>query len=106
MDDLDRAAITAAITEYADPELDTRLLDAGSLKELRIDGRAVSATVELGFPCASRRERLEAALRARIEALGASAAQVRIETVIQSHAVQRNLKPVNNIKNIVAVASG
>src|SRR6476659_39464 len=106
MDDLDRAAIEAAITDYLDPELDAKLLESGSLKDLRIDGRSVTARIELGFPCASRRERFEAALQARMESCGAAPAQVQIETLIQSHAVQRNLKPINNIKNIVAVASG
>jgi ATP-binding protein involved in chromosome partitioning len=106
MDDLDRAAIEAAITDYVDPELDARLLESGSLKDLRIDGRGATARIELGFPCASRRERFEAALQARMESSGATPAHVQIETLIQSHAVQRNLKPVNNIKNIVAVASG
>ena len=88
MDDLDRAAIEAAITDYVDPELDARLLESGSLKDLHIDGRAVTARIELGFPCASRREAFEAALQARVASCGATPAHVQIETLIQSHAVQ------------------
>jgi len=106
MDDLDRAAIEAAITDYDDTELGARLLESGSLKSLRIDGRQVHAQLQLGFPCASRRHHFETAVRERIQAAGASSADIHVEVEIVSHAVQRNLKPVNNIKNIVAVASG
>jgi ATP-binding protein involved in chromosome partitioning len=106
MDPLSRPDVEAAIAAYVDPDLQENLLQAGAVKELAIDGRAVELRVQLGFPCASRLAALETALRERLMAAGASAATVAIEVRIIAHSVQRNLKPINEIKNIVAVASG
>jgi ATP-binding protein involved in chromosome partitioning len=106
MDDLNRAAVEGAIAGYVDPDLDADLVAAGAVKDLRITGRDVDLKIELGFPCASRRAALDETLRERILAAGAASAKVAIEVRVESHAVQRNLKPISQIKNIVAVASG
>ncbi len=70
-------------------------------------GDQVSATIELGIPAdsvlQSIRAQIEAALR---EETGVKTVDVDISTKITSHAVQGNLKPVQGIKNIIAIASG
>jgi ATP-binding protein involved in chromosome partitioning len=106
MTQLDRAAVDAAIASYVDPDLGASLTEAGAIKAVRIAGADVEVDVELGFPCASRRAALEEDLRGRILAAGAAGVKVAIEVRIAPHAVQPNLKPIKEIKNIIAVASG
>jgi ATP-binding protein involved in chromosome partitioning len=46
-------------------------------------------------------------VRAKVAAIkGVSRVEVKVETRITAHAVQKNLKPLEGIKNIIAVASG
>ncbi len=67
----------------------------------------VSATIELGIPADSLlpsfRAQIEAALR---NETGISTIDIELSTKIASHAVQGNLKPIQGIKNIIAIASG
>jgi ATP-binding protein involved in chromosome partitioning len=63
--------------------------------------------VRLGYPAASFHAELKETLANRIKAdTGALEVNVEIGTDIVSHAVQKNLKPLPGVKNIVAVASG
>jgi len=67
----------------------------------------VKAAIELGFPCDSAHEsiikQISDALRAET---GASNAEIELDTRIIRHAVQRSVKPIDAVKNIIAVASG
>jgi ATP-binding protein involved in chromosome partitioning len=78
-----------------------RVLDAG------VAGDVAKASVELGFPCASAlsviREQISDTLRAET---GAAKVDVELRTRIIRHAVQSNLKPIDAVKNLIAVASG
>lgn len=71
-----------------------------------IDG-TLDATIELGFPCESAHEAIrrdiDAALRAEH---GLQAGDIALTTRITRHGVQRNLKPIPGVKNLIAVASG
>jgi ATP-binding protein involved in chromosome partitioning len=67
----------------------------------------VSAAIELGIPADNLqplfRAQIEGALR---EETGISTVDVELSTKILSHAVQGNLKPIQGIKNVIAIASG
>src|SRR6185312_10769144 len=65
------------------------------------------AQIALGYPAGGYQEELAAALGAHLAAAGLGVElTIELESDIRSHAVQRNLKPLAEIKNIVAVASG
>ncbi len=67
----------------------------------------LSATIELGFPCESAhaaiRQEISDAISARSDL---TAGEIRLTTRIARHGVQRNLKPIGGVKNVIAVASG
>jgi ATP-binding protein involved in chromosome partitioning len=67
----------------------------------------IRATVKFGLPIerdfAGLRERLE---RTLVEATGVRDVAVELSTDITAHGVQRNLKPLAAIRNVIAVASG
>lgn len=102
-----KEAVEQAIQGYTEPHLGRDLVSTKSIKAIDIDGDRVRVEVRLGFPASGIRAALAASLRERIEALpGVSAAQVDIDWEVKAHSVQKSLKPIGKVKNIIAVASG
>jgi len=100
-------AVRAALDAYLDPYLQDTLGAAQAVREVRAAGEGFAARVALGFPVGGYQAELTAALRAQLAAAGIAAPlAVDLESDIRAHAVQRNLKPLGDIRNIVAVASG
>jgi ATP-binding protein involved in chromosome partitioning len=101
------AAVRTALEAYVDPFLGESLGAAQALRALEGSGGAYRAGVQLGIPVGGYREELSAALAAHLRAAGLSVAlELDLEADIKAHAVQRHLKPIADIKNVVAVASG
>jgi ATP-binding protein involved in chromosome partitioning len=70
------------------------------------DGRIV-AKIELGFPADSQLETYRSHIVAALTAeSGATDVSVELSTNIVAHGVQRNLKPLPNVRNVIAIASG
>ena len=100
-------ALRAGVESYRDPYLGQTLGDAKAITESRVDARELHLDITLGFPCADYAQELGAALRTHLgAALGERSLALTMRSVITAHAVQRTLKPLENVKNIVAVASG
>jgi len=100
-------AVRAALDAYLDPYLQDTLGAAQAVREVRAAGEGFTARIALGFPVGGYQAELTAALRAQLAAAGIAAPlAVELESDIRAHAVQRNLKPLGDIRNIVAVASG
>ncbi|GMR07993.1 MAG: iron-sulfur cluster carrier protein ApbC [Gammaproteobacteria bacterium] len=107
MADVAKAAVEAAIKEYIDPYLEQDLISTKSVKNIVVDGDKVSVAVSLGFPANGYHDELSSKLKERIEAIdGVSAADVSVASKIAAHSVQKGVKPIENIKNIIAIASG
>ncbi|MBT8102009.1 MAG: iron-sulfur cluster carrier protein ApbC [Gammaproteobacteria bacterium] len=87
--------------------VDRKLGEVARVRDASLSGDTVKATVELGFPCNSLhdsiRDRISDELRAET---GAENVEINLQTRIIRHAVQKNLKPIDGVKNIIAVASG
>ncbi len=92
---------------YIDPYLGQSLGDAKSVASVTLEGGVLSVELVLGFPCADYEDELKAALVEHLQPLlGALRLDLNLRAQITAHAVQRTLKPMANVKNIVAVASG
>jgi ATP-binding protein involved in chromosome partitioning len=106
-DDSTLNAVRSALEAFVDPYLGQTLGQAGALRDLAAAGGGYRARFALGYPVGGYREELTAALEAHLAAAGLRVPlTLELEADIRSHAVQRNLKPLGDIKNIVAVASG
>ncbi len=102
-----RQQIEAAIRGYHDPYLGKDLVSASAVREIAVDGRRARVRIALGFPARGYHDTLAAALRERIEAIdGIDGADIAIDSSVITHAVQKGVKPIPNIRNIIAVASG
>ena len=89
------------------PEIQRPLGEIGQITALKLSDSAISATVRLGFPVARASGFLQEAIVAELrERTGIDAIEIDIETDIVAHGVQRNLKPLAGVKNVIAVASG
>ena len=107
MAELTRQAVEQALQGVEDPHLGQDLVSAGCVESITVEGGTVQVRVVLGYPAAHYRERLEAELRAAVEALeGAHSVELDIGTRIAAHAVQPGLKPMEEVKNVIAIASG
>jgi ATP-binding protein involved in chromosome partitioning len=106
-DDATLNALRAALDSYVDPYLGESLGAAQAVQELAPASGGVAARIRLGFPVGGYRDELAAALKKHLAQAGIDT-PLTLELVsdIRSHAVQRNLKPIEQIKNVVAVASG
>jgi ATP-binding protein involved in chromosome partitioning len=96
-----------ALESYVEPYLGETLGVAQAVRELRATDAGFTARIVLGFPVGGYHAQLAAALSGQLAAAGLTAPlSVQLEAEILAHAVQRNLKPLGEIRNVVAVASG
>ena len=106
-DDTTLDALRAALDRYVDPYLGETLGNAHALRDVSATAKGYTARIALGFPVGGYRSELTDALAGHLAAAGIQAGlAVELEADIRSHAVQPNLKPLEQIKNVVAVASG
>ena len=95
------------LKEYIDPYLEADLVSAKTVRNIMIEGDQVVVDVVLGFPADGYKNELAAKLKAMVESLdGVAQARVNINTAIQAHTVQKGVKTISGIKNIIAIASG
>jgi ATP-binding protein involved in chromosome partitioning len=89
------------------PGVGHSVAEIGRVASVAVDGRKASIEIDLGFPASGLHPDL---VRAVTKAAGESAeiddVAVTVGTKITAHGVQRNLKPLENVKNIIAIASG
>ncbi len=101
------AAVRALLSSYVDPYLGVSLAEAKAIAGVSASDGIITVTLEFGFPCADYAGELLPALQAHLaSALGDAHLNLTLRSQITPHAVQKTLKPLTNVKNIVAVASG
>ncbi len=76
------------------------------VKNLTVDGATVSLDVTLGYPAQSQFAAIRTQLQTAFKAAGFERAMVNVFSKVQTHAVQRGVKVLPSVKNIIAVASG
>jgi ATP-binding protein involved in chromosome partitioning len=107
MTTIEKVDIENLLKNIIDPNVETDLVTARSVKSIVVEGASVAVRLELGYPAKSFIEGFKQQVMEQIKALeGVSSVEVDIKVNIVSHAVQNNLKPIANVKNIIAIASG
>jgi len=95
-----------ALKRVVDPNTGKDLVSTRSARNVRVEGGDVSVDVELGYPAASQVEGIRRAVIDALKAAGAANVSANVTMKIVAHTVQRGLKVLPNVKNIIAVASG
>ncbi|MDP9082408.1 MAG: iron-sulfur cluster carrier protein ApbC [Pseudomonadota bacterium] len=100
-------ALRERLETYADPYLGQTLGQAKAVSCVATRAGVVSLELLFGFPCADYVAELRGALEAHLQPLlGSARLDLTLRAQITAHAVQRTLKPLAKVKNVVAVASG
>lgn len=105
MTTISRDAVLAALSKVQEPELHQDLVSLGMVRDLVIDGKAVSFTVMLTTPACPLRGRIEKEAREAVEALGAGPVTVKLDSDVPNDGRMRGLVSAP-VKNAIAVASG
>lgn len=99
--------ITAILSSYIDPYLKKDLVSAKAIKQIEILDSLITIDLLLGFPIKGYQDQIIQNLKHLLsDKLNVQQINIRITTEIISHAVQVGVKPLPNVKNIIAVASG
>ncbi len=100
------AVLLDALRTVVDPNTGQDLVSTKQLKNLHVEGGDVSFDVELGYPAKSQMPLLRKALVAAARGVaGVENVSANLGWKIVTHAVQRGVALIPNVKNIVAVAS-
>ncbi len=99
--------VKAALSSVVDPNTGKDFVSSKEVKNIKIDGGTVSLDIELGYPAKSQHPAIRTLVSEALSRLpGVSDVSVKVSSNILSHTVQRGLKVMPNVKNIIAVASG
>lgn len=107
MSEITKVDVENLLKSFIDPNVETDLVSAKSVKNITVEGTDVSVAIELGYPAKSYLLEMETAIEKKLKELsGVGKTTANVTVNITSHAVQQSLKVLPNVKNIIAVASG
>jgi ATP-binding protein involved in chromosome partitioning len=89
-----------------DPHTGRDLVASGSVRGVAAESGRVAVDLVLGYPAKSWHDALSQQVRAALAAAGIADATVSVTTRIVPHRVQKELTPLPNVRNVIAVASG
>jgi ATP-binding protein involved in chromosome partitioning len=97
----------AVLKTVIDPNTGTDLVSSKGIKNLQITGSKVHFEVLLGYPSKSQFEVIRQACVSAVRGIaGVQQVEVQVGMEIIAHTVQRGVKLIPEVKNIIAIASG
>src|SRR5258706_7628454 len=103
---LSEADVRAVLAKLVDPNTGKDFVASRSLKGVKVADGSVALEIELGYPGKSQFDVIRRQVLEALKAAGAPGASVTVRAKVVSHAVQKGVKPIPGIKNIIAIASG
>ena len=99
--------VQSALKELTDPNTGKDYVTGKEAKNIKIDGDNVSLDILLGYPAKTQIDPIRKQVVAKLKTIpGIGSVTANVTMKIVSHAVQRGVKLVPGVKNIIAVASG
>src|SRR5258706_6482306 len=99
--------IQTALKELTDPNTGKDYVTGKEAKNIKIDGANVALDILLGYPAKTQIEPIRKQVTAKLKSIpGIGSVTANVSMKIVSHAVQRGVKLVPGVKNIIADASG
>jgi ATP-binding protein involved in chromosome partitioning len=101
------ADVQQRLRALIDPNTDKDFVAGKAVKKVAIDGANVTVDLQLGYPARTQYDALRKLVAQDLSALpGAGRVTVNLTQKITSHSVQRGVKLIPGVKNIIAIASG
>jgi len=99
--------VRALLETVIDPHTGQSLVAGGAVKGVGVSANKVAVEIVLGYPAQTFADTLAEHVRAVLQAEPSIAsATVSVSSRVLAHKVQKDLTPLPNVRNIVAVASG
>ncbi|QOJ23309.1 MAG: iron-sulfur cluster carrier protein ApbC [Gammaproteobacteria bacterium] len=99
--------IQSVLKQTIDPTTHKDYVTGKSVGTIQITGNNVAIAMELGYPANSVKNQVQQQITEALRSIpGIGAIQVTVSSKIISHGVQRGVKLIPGVKNIIAVASG
>jgi len=99
--------VQTALKELVDPNTHKDYVSTKSARNIKIEGEAVSVDILLSYPAQSQLATIKQQVEDKLKSIdGVSTATANVSFKIVSHSVQRGVKLIPNVKNIIAIASG
>src|SRR6059036_125920 len=99
--------VHGALKEVLDPNTGKDFLATKSARNIKVEGGSVSLEIELGYPAKTQLDPIRKLIAGKLRGVpGVSAVNVSVASKVVPHSVQRGVKLMPSVKNIVAVASG
>ncbi len=98
--------VTDVLRSVIDPNTGKDLVSGRCVRNVKVNGSDVSLDVELGYPAASQLDLIRGRVIDALKQAGAGNVSANVHSKIVAHAVQRGLKVMPSVKNIIAVSSG
>jgi len=103
---VNESSVQDALRTLVDPNTGRDFVATRSVKNVKVSGSDVALDIELGYPGKSQHEPIRRQVIQALKSAGAGNVTVKVGSKVVAHAVQRGVKLVPGIKNIIAVASG
>jgi len=99
--------VQSVLKEIVDPNTGKDFVSSRAARNIKINGADVALDVELGYPAKSQIDALRQLVIAKLKGIpGIGNISANVYSKIVAHAVQRGVKLIPGVKNIIAVASG
>jgi ATP-binding protein involved in chromosome partitioning len=103
---LSEAQTQDVLKQLVDPNTGKDFVTTRAVKNLKVADDQLSLEIELGYPGKSQIEPIRRLVTQALREAGAAKVSVDVRSKVVPHAVQRGVKLIPGIKNIIAVASG
>jgi ATP-binding protein involved in chromosome partitioning len=99
--------VETVLKELVDPNTGKDFVATKSARNIKVDGDDIAVDVVLGYPAKSQIDGIRRQVIQKLKGIpGAGNVSANVSVKIVSHSVQRGVKLIPNVKNIIAVASG
>ena len=100
-------AIRAALAQVIDPHTGQDLVSGHAVRGVGVDAGQVAVDIQLAYPASGWHEALKELIEKAVRDVpGVASVATGISTRVQAHRVQKDLSPLPQVRNIIAVASG
>ncbi|HEX9301374.1 MAG TPA: iron-sulfur cluster carrier protein ApbC [Casimicrobiaceae bacterium] len=101
------ADVQTRLRALTDPNTGKDFVTGKAVRKIKIDGSDVAIDIQLGYPAKTQHEILKKLIADAIAAMpGMGRVSIEMTQKVTSHSVQRGVKLIPGVKNIIAVASG
>lgn len=99
--------VQAVFSQTIDPTTGKDYVSGKAVQAIRIEQNNVNVEIELGYPANSVKGAVQQQIAAALQTIpGIGSVQVAVHSKIIPHSVQRGVKLIPGVKNVIAVASG